>query len=96
MKNKSKINLKLINEIADGWKNHERIASAIECGANINSTEYGLSPLTMAIELQDIKLVSFLVENGAQLDLPDGEDVLPEEAARQTGNKKILKILGFI
>lgn len=67
---------------------------AIHHGFNPNDGEKGDTPLCRAVRLGDPQLVSFLIENGADPNLPDSDGFVPLDYAYSDGMKKFLRSHG--
>jgi len=51
----------------------------LEHGADVNAqNRYGITPLLVALDLNDLELVEMFLQAGAKLDLKDGEGTSPE------------------
>jgi hypothetical protein len=62
--------MSLANEIIYGGK--DRVAQAIADGADVNEPdEYGFNPLIEAVIVNDIEIVTLLLEHGAEIDQAD-------------------------
>ncbi|MBN2681701.1 MAG: ankyrin repeat domain-containing protein, partial [Bacteroidales bacterium] len=93
MRPNPKKNLLLINAIHEGSKKLMEVEKLIEKGADVNCIEFGLSPLTLAIELGEYNICRYLISKGAYVNMPDGEGILPIEAAKTAKSKRILRYL---
>ena len=76
-------------------KNSEFAELLIDNGANVNSkNSNGESPLHLAAELGDAKLVTLLLDSGANInDLSGFNDVSPLDRAYEGGDKTTIQIL---
>ncbi|MCB9770688.1 MAG: ankyrin repeat domain-containing protein [Candidatus Omnitrophica bacterium] len=78
------------------WKGDEEIASAlIAAGATLEAHHppYGETPLLIAIQSDEVDLVNFLIDQGADYRAPNDVDQTPLTFAAQVGNAKVLRLL---
>jgi uncharacterized protein len=93
MKKCLKKNLQLINAVEEGVVNVAKVKNLIKSGADVNTNDYGLSPLTIVIEKEDLEMLKILIDMGADINQPDGEGITPMEAAQAINSKKVIRFL---
>jgi ankyrin repeat protein len=62
-------------------------------GANVNAIAFGYTPLMVAAERGSAEVVTYLIEEGAQIDVQNPKGMTPLMLAAKSGRNEIVKIL---